>query len=340
MQEVIDAINSDHFGATTLTDSMMILPYKPGRLGEMNLFNESDPKANLRTTVVTVDEKFGKLRLIVPQARGTRNNKRARVNPKARRFGIPHFPEDTTIIADDLANIRPYGDQTMLEAVTTELNDRQEELKQDHEFTHEHLRVGALKGDMIDGNGETIYNWYDEFQLEQVTINVNVGGANPDSIKLAFHDVHRKIRFAAGNDRFTGFYGFCGRNFMDILSTAGEVETAYQRYLDGEVLRSGQAISLFQYANIDIEEYWGHVNNQPFFEDNAAYIFPTGTTNIFQRYNAPANFMETVNTKAKPYYAKRKMADYDTGVDIHTQSNALFLNKRPGCVIKVVLQDS
>ena len=50
-----------------------------------------------------------------------------------------------------------------------------ETMRNKHAITLEHLRMGALKGVILDADGSVIYNLYDEFQIGQATVNFELG---------------------------------------------------------------------------------------------------------------------------------------------------------------------
>lgn len=335
MPNVLDVFNQDAFGFDSMSASVDKVPYKPKMLGEMNIFDEKNPNAGIRTKTAMIEERHGKLTLLKTQARGTRNQYENRRNKKTRSFPVPYIPGDDTITADDLIGLRGFGTNELITEVSSEVNDKLENLKADHEATWEHMRVGAVKGDVKDADGTTsIYNWYTEFGITQKVVTISVAS---DTIKTKFHEVTRHIEDKLGGDSYTSIFGICGKTFMDRFSTATETKDAYERFQEGKVLFEGQARKVFQYSDLNIREYRGSIGGTAFVEDNAAYCFPLGTRNVFKRFNAPGTFIESVGKKGKAIYAKKKMLDYDMGVEIHTQSSPLFICLRPAVVVKIVL---
>ena len=67
---------------------------------------------------------------------------------------------------------------------------------------------------------------------------------------------------------------------------------------------------------------------------NTCRFFPVGAPDLFQCYYAPADYMETVNTLGKPYYAKQRQLNFDKGTEIEAQTNPLHICTRPYCLIK------
>jgi hypothetical protein len=70
-------------------------------------------------------------------------------------------------------------------------------------------------------------------------------------------------------------------------------------------------------------------------DTNKAHFFPVGVPGLFRQYNAPADFVETVNTLGLPRYAKQAVdQEFGRWVKLHTQSNPLPICTRPKVLIK------
>lgn len=331
---VLNVFDNDFFGLTSLTDSIDKLPYKPNRLGQLNIFDEKSPKAGIRTTTATIEERHGRLRLLKTEARGTMTKFEQKRHREAKIFRVPYIPHNDTVTAEDLKEIRPFRKKDQIRAVAQEVNDRMEGMKEDHEFTWEYQRIGAVKGEVLDADGSTIYNWFNEFGITQKVIAITVSS---DNIKLKFHEATRHVQDMLGGETYTHLHGFCGKDFMDLLSTAEETKKAYDRWLEGKALRDGHARKMFSYADLQIEEYRGQIGSTPFVEDNACYVIPMGTRTVFSRYNAHGTFMETVGQKGKPIYVKQARDRWNTKVDLHSQSSPLFICKRPAVLVKITI---
>lgn len=105
--------------------------------------------------------------------------------------------------------------------------------------------------------------------------------------------------------------------------------------MDGLFLRQGQARGSFEYAGIVFEEYRGKVGTVDYADSNKAHFFPVGVPGLFRQYNAPADFVETVNTLGLPRYAKQAVdQEFGRWVKLHTQSNPLPICTRPKVLIK------
>ena len=116
----------DAFNQASLTASINKLPYVPGRIGERGWFK----KKPINTTSVIIEEKHGTLALVPAAARGSMPNMQPPETRNARSFLVPHIPLNGAIMADDVQNIRAFGSETELEAVSTKVNEKLEAMRQ------------------------------------------------------------------------------------------------------------------------------------------------------------------------------------------------------------------
>jgi len=315
----VDVFNSDPFKMSSMTDSMNKLPYKPGLLGSMGLFKES----GIRTTSIIVEEHRGKLALIPTAARGARTNMHQSQKRTARSFLVPHVPLDDAIDADDVTDIRTFGSETELETIADTVNEKLQEMRDSHEVTHEHMRVGAIQGSVKDADGSTVlFNWFTEFGVTETVIDMNLV-VSTEKVRLKCLEVQRKMLEACGSIPFTGIAGFCGKTFFTELIDHDDVRTAYERQNNGERFRDDPR-GMFEFAGIKFVEYPGKMGSVDFIPTGTCRFVPLGT-NLFKGYFAPANFNETVGTKGKAIYAKQAPKKFDMGFDLHTQSNPIFV---------------
>lgn len=332
----MDVFNSNAFSMTSLTAAIETGPYKPRLLGELGIFEQ----VPIRTTTAWVEKKNGKLAILNTTSRGAINNVRSPVTRTGVNLRIPHVPYFQSVLADDVQNIRAFGSETELMGVAEYVNDQLIAMKNDHEVTHEFHRIGALKGIVYDGDNSTvIYNLQTEFGLNVQTQNWAAADASfAPTVTAAI----RKIADKLGNESFSRVVCLCGNSHFDGIVKHASMSAAYDRWRDGEFLRMSHigpawyaaATAGFQYQNVLFINYRGTIGDVTFIPDTEAYYFPVGVPGLFREVIAPADFMETVNTKGRKYYAKMEPLPFDKGMQLHTQSNVLAICTRPDCVVK------
>ena len=337
----LDIFRSDAFSVLKLSTAMNKMPYAPKRIGQLGLFK----KEGIATTNVMVEESNGKIMLVPNAARGASPNAQGGRKRQARTFTICHLPLAANVMADDVQNIRSFGSETEIQTVAEIVNDKLFDMRQNFEATHEYQRIGALKGTLLDADGTTvIYDWYQEFGITRVVSDIAWGAGDlalPGSskVKQAVNKARRAIEDALGADTYTGLRCMASPEYIDGLVASTEVKNSHM-YQQSQFLRESQVRSEFSYAGCTFEEYRGNIplaatpgTPVPFIPANTAIYFPEGTQNCFSELYGPANFVETVNTKGLPTYAKQERMKFDLGIEIFGQSNPLIMCTRPAVCI-------
>lgn len=331
---MINPFESDVFSMTSLTESINILPNNYGKLEAMNLF----PQKSVRTRNIAVEEMNGVLNLLPTQIPGGNATVGTRGKRKMRSFTIPHIPHDDVVLPEEVQGIRAFGSETELQAMATVITDHLQSMRNKHAITLEHLQMGALKGNILDADGSLLYNLYDEFEITPKTVNFALGTAGTD-VKKKCLEVVRHIEDNLCGEFMTGVHCLVSAEFFDALTSHSKVKEAYERWQEGAALRDDMR-SGFTFGGITFEEYRGQASSpdgsaRKFIAANEGHCFPTGTSQTFVTYFAPADFNETVNTLGLPIYAKQEPRKFDRGTDLHTQSNPLPLCLRPAVLVKV-----
>ena len=314
---ITNPFESDAFSMTSLTESINILPNNYGRLEAMNLF----PQKSVRTRNIAVEEMNGVLNLLPTQIPGGNATVGTRGKRKMRSFMIPHIPHDDVVLPEEVQGIRAFGSETELQAMANVITDH-----------------GALKGNILDADGSTLYNLYDEFEITPKTVNFALSTTGTD-VKKKCLEVVRHIEDNLCGEFMTGVHCLVSPEFFDALTSHSKVKEAYERWQEGAALRDDMR-SGFTFGGITFEEYRGQAtdpdgNVRRFIASGEGHCFPIGTSQTFVTYFAPADFNETVNTLGLPIYAKQEPRKFDRGTDLHTQSNPLPLCLRPAVLVKI-----
>jgi hypothetical protein len=331
---IANPFDTDAFSLTSLTDAINILPNNYGKISQMNLF----PGKSVRTRTIVVEEQNGVLNLLQTQHPGGPATFEGRTKRKLRSFTIPHIPHDDVILPEEIMGVRAFGSESELQAMSNIVADHLQSMRNKHAITLEHLRMGALKGIILDADGSTLYNLYNEFEITPKTVNFALGTASTD-VKKKCLEVLRHIEDNLHGEIMTDVHCLVSAEFFDALTSHSKVKEAYERWQDGAALRNGMR-SGFPFGGIVFEEYRGQAsdaagNVRRFIASGEGHCFPLGTAQSFVTYFAPADFNETVNTLGLPLYAKQEARKFDRGIDIHTQSNPLPLCLRPSILVKV-----
>jgi hypothetical protein len=327
---LLDIFRNDAFGVITLTAAINILPVAPSRLGSLGLFQEE----GVPTTTVALEYSGGRISLIPSQPRGTMPESEKHTKRKLRDFRIPHLPMNDNVYAEEVQNLREFGSNDSLASVSSLINQRMANLKKDHEVTWEYHRAGALTGNLLDADGSSVlYNMFTEFGISETSVTFTMATTN--SVRTGCLTVQQAMDDALGAQAYTGIMAICNPVFFDAFVNSTDVKAAYDKWQDGQFLRQN-ARTEFEYGGISWVRYTGKLGATAFIPSGTARFVPTGVSGLFKRYNGPATFMEAVNTIGKPMYAKQMPLRFDTGVELHTQSNPLHLCTQPAVLVKGV----
>lgn len=300
----MDIFNNSAFSATSLSGFVQKMPYVPQLLGSLNLFTPNP----VRTRNVFVDRTEGGIKLIPTSAEGAppevldgddRDAVSLRTTRLAKRF---------TLYANELDGIRASGTETELMAVQSEYNRRMERIRADMELTHEHHRLGALQGLLLDADGTTvIYDYSTEFnEAIPAAISFELDIATTDVIGICKDIARGMARSSLGNLAGASIHALAGDDFYDALVTHPNIEKFYLNQVAAQSLQAaqGQIFESFRVGGITFHNYRGTDDNSTVAIPTAeAKFFPVGARDVFQVAYAPLEAMGFVNTPGQPLYA-------------------------------------
>jgi hypothetical protein len=326
------------FGMASLTAAINLLPNRYGRLEELGLFS---PKP-VRTRTVVVEERAGVLTLLPSLPPGSPGTVGVRGQRTLRSFVIPHIPHDDVVLPEEVQGLRTFGSENEFASIASVLAEHLETMRTKHAATLEYLRMGALKGIVLDADGRELVNLYSEFKITPKTINFKLNVETTSVLDKCLELKRWMTKHLAG-ERMSTIHVLVSPEFFSALVNHASVKEAYKLWQDGQALRSDMR-SGFPFAGVTFEEYAGEAStadgnggwvSKRFIDEGEAHAFPLGTIDSFATYFAPADFNETVNTLGQPIYAKQEPRRFDRGTDLHTQSNPLPICQRPGLLVKL-----
>lgn len=332
---ILDIFGDDAFAATTLTATVNAMPFVPGRVGQMNIFEED----GVSTTSIAIEELDGTIGLIPNTPRGGPANQNTKEKRSLRSLMVPHLPLNDTIKASEVQNVRAFGGGGQLQAIVNVVARRMKRMTSAHDATVEFQRLCALKGILLDADGVTvIYNLFTEFGVSQTTVDFLLGTPGTDVEGLC-EQVAGNTETVLGAAVYDHIHVLCGRTFWREFISHPKVVTAYQYYqqTDGlNPLREDLRYKGFKFGGLMFEQYRGTVGGVKFVADGEAYTFPVGVPGLFITRFAPAEYLDTVNTVGLPRYARTFVDPKLRFVDVDTESNPISLCTRPAVLNKLV----
>ncbi|WP_136686192.1 major capsid protein [Falsirhodobacter xinxiangensis] len=300
----MDIFNGSAFNTTALTGQINRVDYKPGFLGSLGLFRAMP----VRTRTILVEMRDGRLQLIPTSAIGAPPKELSPDDRSAVPLKTTRLAEGFTLYAEEVQGVRAFGSESETIQVQAEYLRRMARVREDMELTHEHHRMGALMGTLLDADGTTvIYDFYEEFGLTRPAViqwnldseSFNIRGAAAALVR----DMSTKSRGAINQS--TTVHALAGDEFYDKLVSHPKVERTYLNYQAAAELRgNGNPYGTFQFGGVTWHNYRGTDDGTTIsVPADQARFFPVGATDVFVKAQAPAEFMPYVNTPGLDTYA-------------------------------------
>lgn len=335
----MDVFAGDGFSTRELSDAINVIPNQWGRIGELGIFV---PKP-LREPKFEIERKNGHLQLVGSTPRGSAASAQDRGKRDLRPFKTSRFALESRITADDIDGIRAFGSETELMQVQDEIVDRQIELRGSMDITREWLRATALQGLIKDADGSTILDLHDAFDVTRTSFDFTFG-ATTSIVATQLRALKDHIRVSLLGDVMTKARLLCSSTFFEGLMNDEGFERAHDFQAGLNPLRNDMSEGV-EYQGWTIEKYIGEAGVpqedgttviRQFVPDGEALVVLEGTRTTYRQYNAPADYMETVNTPGLDFYSKI-MPDPKANryVDVEAQMNTLPMLMRPALAPRV-----
>ena len=304
----LDVFHQDPFTTIQLTAAVERTPYQPVGLGALGIFEP----APIRTKAMMVEERRGILSLIATSQRGEEGQQRTTEKRTVRYFDVPRLMTSDTITADELQSIRQFGTESELMQVEAEVARRLNGptgLLSNLEYTREYHRLAAIQGLLLDANGNTLYNWFTEFQITQPTeVAFNLAADTANTLRPIINGIVRGMaRASQGAFRpTTRIYGLCGDEFYDAFVNHPDVIRTFLNWAAATDIRAGDAgaaFKEFEFGGITWLNYRGSDDTSTIaVATDKVKFFPVGAPGVFRVAYSPGEAFQWVNTPGKPEY--------------------------------------
>ena len=328
----LDIFNDDAFSVTSLSSTITDIPDVPTKLGDKGLFQEE----GISTLSFMIERQGSSIKLLPTAPRGGVREPVALGPRKLIPLQALHIPASWSVLADEVQGIRAFGSETEVMQAQTLVQRKLANVRASMDLTHEHMRVGALKGQVLDADGSLLLDVYDAFGMTQQTQFWNIAVAANGDPKASIITLKSMIRAKMGGRSFGKIRVICSLGFFTALVQNSKMLKAWEQWNQGAYLRTDQVNGGdFEFAGVVFEVYDGGTSAGDFIPDGIAYAYPEGVPGMFQSKFAPADYMETVNTQGIPFYAKQEPMPFNKGIAGEAQSNPIHFNSLPEAVIKL-----
>jgi len=335
------------YTATELTEQVNRIPNSFGLLRAMGLFSGDGAAA----TTVEIRLEDGILRVLPAKERGAPATEASRETGKTLFFKIPHFPHKDTILPQDIQDILILVARSKQpNTLDREMAKRLLNIRNNHAVTLEYIRMGALKGEIKDGDGTTLYNLFTEFNIVKKEVDFVLGTAGTDVISKC-EEVYDHILKNLKGETSTGVEIIVGTTFFNKLVQHAKVEKYWTSNQQGisDIARAerdrlgGNWGRVFSFQSLFFREYKGTfpvkvngtLTSVAAVEATKGHAFPIGTMDTFKTWFGPANTMSAANQPGDEVFISPKPLDHDKGVELWSESNPLAICKRPEVLVEV-----
>jgi hypothetical protein len=339
---MLNLFEGDAFSVVRLTQAINDLKYAPSRLAELGIFEVE----SVDTTKVAIERQADQLVIVPPTLRGAPGATIGAAPPRdLRTLEVPHFEVNDSFVAESVQNVRDFGEEAALVAVTKKIAQQMAVAVNSFAATEEHARMGAVKGIVTYADGSTL-NLFNEFGVApEPVLEWDLSNANPaeGALRRKCAQITRRVADLLGGIRFTRVHALCGDNFFDDLLAHREVRESYKGWSESKILRESyvgtdrpSAHGVFEFGGIVWENYRGASIQsarggalQTFIGPDECHLFPLGVPGLFRTVYAPADWEDTVNTLGRRLYTRQSPWPNGKGRALDSQMNALQYCSRP-----------
>lgn len=332
----LDIFNDDAFAVTSLSSTISDIPDIPTKLGSKGLFQEE----GISTLSFMIERQGASIKLLPTAPRGGVREPVALGPRKLIPLHAVHIPASWSVLADEVQGVRAFGSETEVDQISSLVQRKLSAVRVAMDFTHEYMRVGALKGQVLDADGSLLLDIYSTFGMTQQTQFWNIASANNGDPKASVIQLKSMIRAKLGGRPMGRIRVICSLDFFTSLVQNAKMIKAWELWNQGAYLRTDQVNGGdFEFAGVVFEVYDSSFQQGnttvPVIEEGMAYAYPENIPGMFQSKFAPADYVETVNTPGLPFYAKQEPMSFGKGIIGEAQSNPIHFNSLPEAVIKL-----
>ncbi|WP_429141127.1 major capsid protein [Aeromonas veronii] len=316
---VQSAIESGKFTVKSLTAAINSLEQPRLRLAELGIFEER----GIKSTTAEIEYQEGHVILVPSGERGKTGPSVGRKKRKAFPVKAVHLALNDAILADDLIGVRAFGTENDAVSFDGAVADIHELHKGSIEATIEYHRWGALRGQILDEDGEIILDLFNLFGIKEAdqideldfaeteeTLDVQILGCKEKSEKYQKGVKARR------------YHNMCSPELFKKLLANDSFRKAFERYNNGQVFREDVRTGV-EWMGCTWESVSDAVGETRFVPEGEALMIPIGNRGLCQTNFAPGDYIECVGTIGLPYYSCGSLLDKNKGIDIESQSNPI-----------------
>ena len=334
---------------TELTTTINLLPTPYGQMTNEGFF----PGEGIASQYVEIDIVNGVLTALPVTGDGPATvAKHDKAGVKI--FKVPTISHMDAIKATDIRNMLSVagrsGDRAP-ETLGTLMNRRLSRFLTKFNLTWELMRTSALKGIVVDGAGDEIYNYYSAFGITPKVVYFDLDNANAD-IKGSCDQVFQLITQDISDEVMTTIEARVSRTFFNKLISHPKVEKFWLQTQDAQALVNGLRTNVdggyrprrFTFGDITFIEnsavvpLWGGTS-VPIITAGKGHAYPAGTLDTHVTYIAPPDDVRVLDGSDAnvddAIYITTEPMKHGKGVEMLGRMNALPMWRRPALLVRL-----
>jgi hypothetical protein len=219
MQTTLNPFDAGGYTLTDMTAAINILPNVYTRLADLGVFRFE----GVTQRSVMIEQSDGVLNLLPTVPLGGPATVANRDTRALRSFSVPWVPHDDVITPRDVQGIRGFGYADAADPLATVMERKLTRMRAKHAQTREYMEINALRGIVKDGAGVPLYDYFEEFGLDQQTVDFALGTAGTN-VQAKCREVLRDVETELKGETMTGVLAMVSPSFFDKLIGHPKVE--------------------------------------------------------------------------------------------------------------------
>lgn len=256
----LDVFHADPFRMIQMTMAIEKVPFVPSGLTKMGIYTDSP----IRTRAMMVESRAGTLSLVPFSDRGAPAVERTTEKRDARYFEISRLRVGDTIMADELAFIREFGQEAAVMEAGKEIARRMAGptgLRQRLFLTQEFHKLAAVQGKLLDSDGSVKYDWFAQFGITpNPKVPFNLAAKTVGSLRALCAGIVRGMQRKSQGafiENKTSVTALCGDAFFDLFISHPDITDTYKNWEAAAWMRQGSAFQTFRMFDINWINYRG-----------------------------------------------------------------------------------
>lgn len=311
----------DYFTRESLLASLEKIPYAPGAIGAMGLFET----VRLPSTTLAVEVQANDtISVLTSVPRGTPSKIETLAKRSVQTFQTSHYRVDSAVYADEVLNIRTTGLSGAAEVIVDRRDRVMRKMRSDIDLTLESLRIACI-------NSPT-----NALGTAPASAAVAFGAADSAIRTAVFNNILLPIESALGGLPSTGITAICEDSFWLGLIESKTINTTYLNQAAAAELRG---LPIDQVNAFGVTWIRNRSGSGVAIATGKAKVFPTGVPGLFLQAFAPADTLDTVGAGVlgDVYYPMSYPSPDNRFWKMEIQTNPLMICTRPAAVLTIGL---